>query len=256
MRAGSNIDFFDDDGRRRLIGREGNRIASALGSNRLAVDGRGAILADYAVRAFVESHAATNFAGVKYGSDFSVGILIKPETYLRPVFSRRKTMEISIRNLRHRNTRLSIRKRHRSSWRKRAYALRINELSGDQHNEQKRACVNRGHPQSLPPHAPKRFAPLRACRGNRRRLAALHHEQEQAEPSILAREYSDLAFDLALEPAPRLHHENDHGYDEKCRCQHNPAFENVLVPVAPGKQNRDSDAANKSGNQSGIHRLA
>src|SRR5437016_12586693 len=177
MRAGSNIGFFDNDGHRRLIGRERNGIASALGSNRLAVDGRGAILADYAVRAFVESHAATNFAGVKYGSDFSVRLLIKPETYLRPVFSRRKTMEISIRNLRHRNTRLAIRKRHRSSWRKPAYALRINELSADQHNEQKRACENRRHPQSLPPPAPKRLPPPRPGRGTRRTSARLHLAQ-------------------------------------------------------------------------------
>src|SRR5437667_11187808 len=115
MRAGINIGFFDNDGLRRLIGREGNRIASALGSNRLAVDGRGAILADYAVWAFVESHAAANFAGVKYGGDFSVGILIKPETYLRPVFSRRKTMEVPIRNLPNRHTRPTIRKLNRSS---------------------------------------------------------------------------------------------------------------------------------------------
>src|SRR5438094_7894596 len=96
MRAGSNIDFFDDDGRRRLIGREGNRIASALGSNRLAVDGRGAILADYAVWDFVESHADANFAGVKYCGDFSVGLLINPDTLLHTVFSRRNTMVFSI----------------------------------------------------------------------------------------------------------------------------------------------------------------
>src|SRR6266704_6834275 len=176
MRAGSNIGFFDNDGRRRLIGRERNGIASALGSNRLAVDGRSTILADYAVRAFVESHAAANFAGVKYGGDFSVGLLIKPETYLRPVFSRRKTMEISIRNFRHRNTRLSIRERNRSGRGKRTYTLGIHKFRGDQHDEQKRACVNRGHPQSLAPHAPKRFAPLCACRRNRRWFAALHLE--------------------------------------------------------------------------------
>src|SRR5437867_12944584 len=142
MRAGSNISFFDDDGGRRLIGRERNGIASALGSNRLAVDGRSTILADYAVRAFVESHAATNFAGVKYGGDFSVGLLIKPKTYLCHVFSRRKTMEISIRNLRHRNTRLSICKRHRINWRKRAYDCRINEIIVDQPIGHKRAIIN------------------------------------------------------------------------------------------------------------------
>src|SRR5437879_2227028 len=103
MRAGSNIGFFDNDGRRRLIGRERNGIASALGSNRLAVDGRSTILADYAVRAFVESHAATNFAGVKYGGDFSVGLLIKPKTYFSAVFLGGEAMKIAIRNLRQRN---------------------------------------------------------------------------------------------------------------------------------------------------------
>src|SRR5438445_8392400 len=128
MRAGSNIGFFDNDGRRRLIDREGNGIASTLGSNRLAVDGRSTILADYAVRAFVESHAATNFAGVKYGGDFSVGFLIKPEANFSAVFPGGEAMKIAIRNLRQRNTRLSIRERNRSGWRKRAYALRINKF--------------------------------------------------------------------------------------------------------------------------------
>src|SRR5437870_13845786 len=135
MHAGSNIDFFDDYGRRRLISRERNGIASALGSNRLAVDARSKILADYAVRAFVESHAATNFVGVKYGGDFSVGLLIKPKTYFSAVFLGGEAMKIAIRNLRQRNTRLSFRERNRSGRGKRAYALRINELSGDQYDE-------------------------------------------------------------------------------------------------------------------------
>src|SRR5207247_4923282 len=128
MRAGSNIGFFDNDGRRRLIGREGNRIASALGSIRLAVDGSGAILADYAVWAFVESHAATNFAGVKYGGDFSVGLLIKPKTYFSAVFLGGEAMKIAIRNLRQRNTCLSIRERNRSGAGKRDYKSSCKQL--------------------------------------------------------------------------------------------------------------------------------
>src|SRR5437879_8782611 len=125
MRAGSSIGFFDNDVRRRLIGRESSVLHSCLASHRLVVDGRSTILADYAVRAFVESHAATNFAGVKYGGDFSVGLLIKPKTYFSAVFLGGEAMKIAIRNLRQRNTRLSIRERNRSGRRKRTYTLGI-----------------------------------------------------------------------------------------------------------------------------------
>src|SRR5204863_7621787 len=157
MRSGSNIGFFDNDGRRRLIGRERNGIASALGSNRLAVDGRSTILADYAVRAFVESHAATNFAGVKYGGDFSVGLLIKPKTYFSAVFFGGEAMKIAIRNLRQRNTRLSIREPNRRDRGKRTYTLGIYKFRADQHDEQKRAWVNKRHPQSVAPNDRNRF---------------------------------------------------------------------------------------------------
>src|SRR5438094_9958504 len=108
MRAGSNIGFFDNDGRRRLIGRERNGIASALGSNRLAVDGRSTILADYAVRAFVESHAPTHFAGVIYGRDLAVGLLIKPEAYFIAAFIGGEAMKIAFRHLPQWKTHLSI----------------------------------------------------------------------------------------------------------------------------------------------------
>src|SRR5438046_4996165 len=136
MRAGSNISFFDDDGGRRLIGRERNGIASALGSNRLAVDGRSTILADYAVRAFVESHAATNFAGVKYGGDFSVVLLIKPKTDFSAVFLGGQAMKIAIRNLRQRNTRLSIRERNRSGRGQRTNTLGKHKYREDEQDQQ------------------------------------------------------------------------------------------------------------------------
>ena len=67
---------------------------------------------------------------------------------------------------------------------------------------------------------------------------------------------ADLAFDLALELAACLHHENDHGDDEEGGGQHDPAFENVLIPAGTGKQNGHPDAADKGRDQGGIDGFA
>ena len=66
----------------------------------------------------------------------------------------------------------------------------------------------------------------------------------------------DLALDLALHLAPRLHHENNHGDDEEGGDQHDPAFEDVFVQMSAGDDDGYADAAKKSRGQRRIHGLA
>ncbi len=76
------------------------------------------------------------------------------------------------------------------------------------------------------------------------------NEQKQAEGGIAAGQEADFAFDLSLKRAARLHHENDHADDEESGDQHDPAFENVLIPVAARQQDGDPNAADEGGKQS------
>ena len=88
---------------------------------------------------------------------------------------------------------------------------------------------------------------------------AQHHqkdEQEEADPGVAAGEQSNLAFDLALELAAGLHHEDDHGDDEDGSDQHDPAFEDVLVPIEAREHDGHADRSGKSGGQSGIDGFA
>ncbi len=73
---------------------------------------------------------------------------------------------------------------------------------------------------------------------------AQHHQedkQKQAEGSVLSGQRTDLALNLAFERPAGFHHEDDHGDDEEGRCQHDPAFEDVLVPLSAGEQDGDAD---------------
>src|SRR5215467_8184298 len=177
MRAGSNLGFLNKDGSRRLIKRERNWIASALCSDRLTIDGRCTVFAHYPIRPFVEPYAAADLAGVEYRREVSIRLLVKPEPYLSAILSCGKTMQVSIRNLRQRNDRLPIRKCEWSGWRNLADALGVNEFCRDQHDEQKRACINRCHPQAFPARAPQCFASFRSDCCNRCRCAPLHLKQ-------------------------------------------------------------------------------
>ena len=88
---------------------------------------------------------------------------------------------------------------------------------------------------------------------------AQHHqedEQEEADPGVVAGEQADFAFDLALELAAGLHHEDDHGHDEDGGDQHDPAFENVLVPIQAGEQDSNADRSGKGGGEGGIDGFA
>ena len=66
----------------------------------------------------------------------------------------------------------------------------------------------------------------------------------------------DLAFNFALQFPARPHHENHHGDDEEGGDQHDPAFENVFIPVQPGDQDGDPNASQKRGRQRRINGLA
>src|SRR5438132_357714 len=63
-------------------------------------------------------------------------------------------------------------------------------------------------------------------------------------------------FYLAFEFLPRPHHEYDHGHDEEGRGQHHPTFDEVLVKLKAGKENRYADAGNEGRAQRHEHGLA
>src|ERR1019366_8354380 len=81
-------------------------------------------------------------------------------------------------------------------------------------------------------------------------------EEEEADPGVFTREEADFAFNLALKLAAGLHHENDHGDDEDGGHQHDPAFEDVLIPVEAGEDDGECDGAGKGGGESGIDGFA
>src|SRR5208337_4184298 len=81
-------------------------------------------------------------------------------------------------------------------------------------------------------------------------------EEEETDPRVATGEQADLRFNLALELAAGLHHEDDHGDDEDGSDQHDPAFENVLVPLEAGEHDSHSDRSGKSCGQGGVDRFA
>jgi len=80
--SGRNIGLLDSDGIGGLRGLQGDGIASARSSDRLRIDGSGAVLAHYAVRALIEAHGTADLAGIENGGDLSIWLLIEPETHV------------------------------------------------------------------------------------------------------------------------------------------------------------------------------
>ena len=74
--------------------------------------------------------------------------------------------------------------------------------------------------------------------------------------ALLPGQEADFAFNLSLKRSACLHHENDHGDDEEGGNQHDPAFENVLVPLGARQQDGNADAADEGGDQGGEDRFA
>ena len=85
-----------------------DRIAAAGHAHRLRVDGGGAILADHAVGSFIKADAAADFAGVKQGGDFSIGLLVEPEADFDPAFFGLEAMQFAIVNLLQRDRNFAI----------------------------------------------------------------------------------------------------------------------------------------------------
>src|SRR5260221_14715987 len=77
--AGCDIGFPDSARVRALLDMERNGIASAHHAYRLSIDGRGAVLANHSARPFVEAHGAANLAGIEYGGNFAVRLLVQPK---------------------------------------------------------------------------------------------------------------------------------------------------------------------------------
>src|SRR5580700_1273099 len=82
------------------------------------------------------------------------------------------------------------------------------------------------------------------------------YECKKSKPRVAPRQQPNFALDLTLELPAGLHHENDHGDDEEGSSQHDPAFENVLIPASAGEQGCDPEAANEGGDQCGVDGFA
>ena len=98
MGASLYFGLGDDD---RIVGDlrfEWNGIASPRHADRLRIDGRGAVLADHALRAFVETDGAADFASVKNRGNLAVGLLIKEEADLASMLSGGIPMQFAVVN--------------------------------------------------------------------------------------------------------------------------------------------------------------
>ena len=126
---------------------------------------------------FVEADAAADLAGVEKGSDFSVRLLVEPEADFDTTFPGFEAVKFAVVNLFHRDGDFAIDEGNLSGGRQRAGALLIDETGGDHRDEDERAGVNRGHPETLAPHGPERFAAGGAGGRQFDGLAALHFKQ-------------------------------------------------------------------------------
>src|SRR5271167_1034067 len=84
--AGRDVRLGDND---RVVGDlrlQRDRIAATGHADRLRINGSGAVLADHSLCSLVKADGAADFARVKEGSDFSVGLLIKPEPHFNSAF--------------------------------------------------------------------------------------------------------------------------------------------------------------------------
>src|SRR5271169_6566005 len=77
--AGGDIGFGDNHGVVGYLRLQGNRITSAGHSDRLRIDRGGTVLANHALRSFIEANGTADFAGIEEGRDLSVRLLIEPE---------------------------------------------------------------------------------------------------------------------------------------------------------------------------------
>ena len=133
----------------------------------------------------METHGATDLAGVKNRGDLAVGFLIQPETDVDAVLCGGEGVEITIGNLGKPDGRLAIHKRYGGRGGKRVHALGVDEFCRYQQDKQERARVNGSHPQALAARTPHGFAALgRGCR-DRHRLPPLdfkqYHQRRQGE---------------------------------------------------------------------------
>src|SRR5437879_8105204 len=177
MSPGRDVGLGDDDCVGGDLGFQRNRIAAAGHAHRLRVDGGSVVFTDHSVWSFVEADGAADLAGVEEGSDFSVGLLIKPETNFDSAFPGFEAVKFSVVNLLQRDGDFAVDEADFRGGGERAGALLIDEAGGDHHDEEERAGVNRGHPETLAAHGPERFAAGGAGGWQLDRLAALHFKQ-------------------------------------------------------------------------------
>ena len=129
------------------------------------------------MRGLIKADGAADFASVEKGCDFSVGLLIEPETDFDPTFVGLIAVQFTVVNVLHGDGNLAVNKGDFRGGRQRARAFLVYETGGDHHNEDERAHVNRGHPETLAPGGPESFTARRARCRHLDRLAALHFEQ-------------------------------------------------------------------------------
>src|ERR1700722_19453419 len=172
-----DVRLLNDHGIGRLRRLQRNRIAAPCRSHRLRINGSGAVLANHSIGRFIKSHPSANLAGIEHRRDFSVRLLIEPETNFCAVLLSLEAVQVAVGDLRQWNLYLTVGEADCRGRRKGALALGIDKLRGQHGNKHERENVDRGHPQALPARRPGSLAALRCRNCIRHGLALLRVKQ-------------------------------------------------------------------------------
>src|SRR6202042_3591221 len=172
-----DVRLLNDHGIGRLRPLQRNRIEASRRSYRLRINGSGAVLANHSIGRFIKSYPSANLASIEHRRDFSVRLLIEPETNFCAVLLSLEAVQVAVRNLRQWNLYLAAAEADFRGRRQGALALGIDKLRGQHGNKHERENVDRGHPQALPARGPGRLAALSCRNWVRQRLAPLRVKQ-------------------------------------------------------------------------------